>query len=373
MKQRKKLPYLALFIDDWLASAKVRKCTETTRGVYIDLLCILHKEPRRGSYALHDQELKPNTTRSKTQLALAKTAETQRLPYFAEFLVKRTGSAKSVIVKALQELYHHGIIVVEDDALIQPRMYRDSGFYLHSDVDENGEPLTENGELKNAVVTTGDAEDDLIRNRVEKNEEKNNKKITKKPRVRASREYAHVHNGNGNNNNNIINNIHNVNSEEEKEEKYNNVNDVNCKNGDFEKTAQNNPEGENSVFKPAEGSKRGDVDNCSGNDLKQAQRARNGVVVPTFGEFWDAYDLKVGKKAAESLWNRLSRADKLAVMAYIPLYIQAVPNKMYRRRPPTFFRQRTWEDEIVNHPQRPSTCSGTVAHNAGKDKYKHKW
>ena len=154
MKQRKKLPYLALFIDDWMASAKVRKCSETTRGVYTDLLCILHKEPRRGSYSLHDQELKPNNTRSKTQLALAKPSEYQRLPYFAEFLVKRTGSSKAVILKALQELFERKILVIEGDTLIQPRMYRDSGYRLLSDMEENETQEAADGEIGELVLTT---------------------------------------------------------------------------------------------------------------------------------------------------------------------------------------------------------------------------
>lgn len=210
MKQRKKMPYLALFIDDWLASAKVRKCSELTRGVYIDLLCILHKEPRRGSYALHDQELKPNTTRSKTQLALAKTSERLRLPYFAEFLVKRTGSAKTVIVKALQELLHRGIIVVEDDALIQPRMYHDSGYHLKSDAEAQDDQNNEaEGQIRTAIVSTGDDAETTTKKEDIKEIEKETGKSDEKTRARASRERAHIHNGSGSGNNNNINDNNN--------------------------------------------------------------------------------------------------------------------------------------------------------------------
>lgn len=196
--KRKKLPYLALFIDDWMASAKVRKCSETTRGVYIDILCVLHKEKRRGSYSLHNQELKPMNSRSKTQLALAKPAEIQRLPYFAEFLVKRTGSSKSVILKALQELYHREILVVEGDTLIQPRMYRDSGYHLLSD-EEN-----DNDFADTSVVTNEGTEDVYLNNEkdsTEKELKKSTKKVLKNPRARASRERAHTHNGSESENN----------------------------------------------------------------------------------------------------------------------------------------------------------------------------
>ena len=224
MKQRKKLPYLALFIDDWLASAKVRKCSEITRGVYIDLLCIMHKEKRRGSYALHDQELKPNNTRSKTQLALSKSSEMQRLPYFAEFLVKRTGSSKTVIVKALQELYQREILVVEGDTLIQPRMYRDSGFRLLSDPEENAaQEATEtpDGATEKPMADKGGdaASEDKGKGGL-KSDEKSAEKSTPKSRARASRERAHIHYESGSENNNIGNNIDNdIDSIAEKREK----------------------------------------------------------------------------------------------------------------------------------------------------------
>ena len=256
MKQRKKLPYLALFIDDWMASAKVRKCSETTRGVYTDLLCILHKEPRRGSYSLHDQELKPNNTRSKTQLALAKPSEYQRLPYFAEFLVKRTGSSKAVILKALQELFERKILVIEGDTLIQPRMYRDSGYRLLSDMEENETQEAADGEQENSVE---EAEYIYNKKGVEKGTQKSIKKETEKSRARTSRERAHIHNGSG---------------------RENNINDSIGNNGgaggdapDKLKTKKNNPDGENGV---SEGIKVGGVDNLPQEKQKRATKPEKG-------------------------------------------------------------------------------------------------
>ena len=308
MKQRKKLPYLALFIDDWLASAKVRKCSETTRGVYIDLLCIMHKEKRRGCYALHDQELKPNNTRSKTQLALAKPTETQRLSYFAEFLVKRTGSAKSVILKALQELYHREILVVEDDALIQPRMYRDAGYNLSTDMtaiaDADGASLPEGlpsgGEDFNDC--SGENNDDEKRN--VKRSLKTPKKDPEKSRARASRERAHVHNGSESGNNNIDN---------------------------------SNIEGENEK--------------------------------PTFDDFWNAYDKKRDRTASEELWGKLNQKDREAIMAYIPLYKEAQPTKRFRKDPTTFLRHRSWEDELIreNEPAKTARAAPKRAEQAPKE------
>ncbi|WP_431129671.1 hypothetical protein [Flagellimonas flava] len=69
---------------------------------------------------------------------------------------------------------------------------------------------------------------------------------------------------------------------------------------------------------------------------------------PTFEDFWNAYDKKVGKKSKiEAKWNKLSLGTKLKIMDYIPKYKEAQPNKKYRKNPETFFNNDSWEDEII--------------------------
>lgn len=325
MKQRKKLPYLPLFKDDWMASGNVRKCSETTRGVYVDLLCIMHDEKRRGSYALHDQELRHTNTRSKTQIALSKPTGYQRLPYFAEFLVKRTGSSKTVILKALQELYQREIIVVEGDALIQPRMYRDNGFLLASDTDENAAaPGAETSDGADAPK----ADSDKSQNSDKKTAKKSTQKSTLNSRARASRERAHIHNGSVNGN---INN--------------NNNNSISNSNGEKSKSLEKSP-------KPK----------------------KNAPQSPSFDDFWDLYDKKRDRQTSENLWNKLKQADREAIIAYIPQYKEAEPRKKFRKDPTTFLRHRSWEDEIIHDVPQPR-CSGQTVplNNVKPDKYKEKW
>ena len=126
---------MPLFIDDWMQSSGVCDLSDATRGIYIDLMCVLFKEKVRGAYTLHSKEMRWHKSRSKTQLALAKPTETERLPYFVDFLIKPLRSTRSAILKALQELLYHEVIVVVDDILLQPRMYRDYGGHL---LDEGG-------------------------------------------------------------------------------------------------------------------------------------------------------------------------------------------------------------------------------------------
>jgi len=67
-----------------------------------------------------------------------------------------------------------------------------------------------------------------------------------------------------------------------------------------------------------------------------------------FDFFWNDYDKKVGDKSRlKSKWNKLSDNDRNQIMNYLPLYIDAVPDKQFRKNPETFLNNKSWLDEIV--------------------------
>jgi uncharacterized protein YdaU (DUF1376 family) len=67
-----------------------------------------------------------------------------------------------------------------------------------------------------------------------------------------------------------------------------------------------------------------------------------------FDFFWNDYDKKVGdKQKLKSKWNKLSDKDRNDIMNYLPLYIEAVPDKQFRKNPETFLNNKSWLDEIV--------------------------
>ena len=70
-----------------------------------------------------------------------------------------------------------------------------------------------------------------------------------------------------------------------------------------------------------------------------------------FESFWREYDKKVERRKAEALWKRLSKRDRTAAMAYLPLYKQAKPDKQFRKNHAVFLRNHTWEDELIGLPQ----------------------
>lgn len=71
-------------------------------------------------------------------------------------------------------------------------------------------------------------------------------------------------------------------------------------------------------------------------------------IYPTFEDFWEEYDKKVGKKEKiKSKWDLLGQTEKEKIMTYIPDYKISQPNKKYRKNPETFLNNESWNDEII--------------------------
>lgn len=70
-------------------------------------------------------------------------------------------------------------------------------------------------------------------------------------------------------------------------------------------------------------------------------------VYPSFSDFWEMYDKKVNRTKTQTLWFSLSQDVKERIMFVLPLYIQATPNKQFRKNPNTYLSQKGWEDEVI--------------------------
>ena len=71
-------------------------------------------------------------------------------------------------------------------------------------------------------------------------------------------------------------------------------------------------------------------------------------IYPAFSDFWNLYDKKVGSRdKIEKKWNSLSQKTKEQIIDYLPRYLEATPEKAYRKNPQTFLNNKSWEDEII--------------------------
>ena len=131
---RKRNPYIPLFTHDIMSSMKCRRLSMRATGLYLWLLCLMNEKPQQGRWALSTNEDHPTWKNSLTYRALQNADKYGRLQMFATLMARKFLPWKSgEVLKALQELYRFKLIVVEDDAIVQPRMYRDNGFKLREE------------------------------------------------------------------------------------------------------------------------------------------------------------------------------------------------------------------------------------------------
>ena len=210
---RKRNPYIQLFTRDILSSPRCRALSESAAGVYLFLLCRLNEPPTPGAYRISDWELHPNWKRSCTQQCLATADKQARLQYFAKMLSKNDLPWKTAtILVGLQELYKYGIITVEGDMLVQPRMFKDNGFEL-PDIDNDGDPVGTilDDPTSGSMALRGD--DDFTENKggekgAENGTEKGTEKVQRKaPVSHAGASHAEIEIENNINNNGTNNNI----------------------------------------------------------------------------------------------------------------------------------------------------------------------
>lgn len=115
-------------------------------------------------------------------------------------------------------------------------------------------------------------------------------------------------------------------------------------------------------------------------DLQVTVPIEDGIIVPTFQDFWDAYAYKKGRKKAEEKWNRMKPHEQILCMQAVPAYVAntVIPGsvsdgskKQYRMHPLTYLNGARWEDEIYpvqsNEQQRANNLAAKAARILGSD------
>lgn len=102
-------PYFPLYVNDFLSDEKLIPCSAESTGVYIRIMCLMHKSDEYGVILLHQkfkQNVKP-TLNFATQLAMF-------LPYTVD-----------VVERSLDDLIDNKVLTLDGDRLIQKRMVKD--------------------------------------------------------------------------------------------------------------------------------------------------------------------------------------------------------------------------------------------------------
>ena len=80
-------------------------------------------------------------------------------------------------------------------------------------------------------------------------------------------------------------------------------------------------------------------------DANEKKGDARGIVA--FDMFWDLYDKKVDRTAAEPKWNKLNQKEQQDIMIFLPDYVASTHDKAFRKDPATFLNRRAWENEII--------------------------
>ena len=256
-----------MFSRDLLSSQRYRRCSWVAKGVYCDLLNVLALQPKPGSICLRDFDLRPKNERSLTFRCLqcqkkAKAGEYQSIVYFAEAIsVSGASGPRPGLIHGLQELYIRGMIIIEGDTLIQPRMYLDNGFEL---TDKDGNPRIMSDDGVTVVGSPDDADGDpdaeIIKGqkRGVKSAEKDAEKRAENPRVGAGDAPAQSKRVG-------VRDINNINDKDS----IGGVGEFRETSSVKNKTDNNNPECAETALNPSESVK---VDNVSSNGEKRQQK-----------------------------------------------------------------------------------------------------
>lgn len=102
-------PYFPLYVDDYLTDEKLNLCSASAQGVYIKILCILHKQDEYGKLLLKQKD------KHLPEICLNFAYKLARLLPFTE----------DIIHSALIELLEEKVLYIENDYLCQKRMIKD--------------------------------------------------------------------------------------------------------------------------------------------------------------------------------------------------------------------------------------------------------
>lgn len=102
-------PYLPLYVQDFLTDERLNECSAESTGVYIRLMCILHKSQTYGVILLKQKDKRTG----------------KQISDFALKLVKQMPYDVPTIERSLAELLEEDVLSLDGDTLFQKRMVRD--------------------------------------------------------------------------------------------------------------------------------------------------------------------------------------------------------------------------------------------------------
>jgi hypothetical protein len=103
-------PYLPLYVQDFLTDEKLNECSAQSTGVYIKIMCLMHKSDEYGTILLKQKDKQKSSN----------------IENFAYKLLKHLPFSFEVITDSITELVNEKVLTIEGDKLFQRRMVKDN-------------------------------------------------------------------------------------------------------------------------------------------------------------------------------------------------------------------------------------------------------
>lgn len=103
-------PYIPLYIQDFLTDEKLIECSAKATGVYVRLMCIMHKSEDYGKILLKQKDKQSQ----------------KQIENFAVKIGKQMPYSEREVLESLQELLNEKVLCIEGDFLVQKRMVKDN-------------------------------------------------------------------------------------------------------------------------------------------------------------------------------------------------------------------------------------------------------
>ena len=107
-------PYIPLYVQDFLTDEKLMECSSSATGIYIRIMCVMHKSDEYGTILLKQKDKQSSKQVENFALKLAKY-----LPYSIE-----------EIISGLNELLSEDVLQMNEDKLSQKRMVKDNALSI---------------------------------------------------------------------------------------------------------------------------------------------------------------------------------------------------------------------------------------------------
>ena len=103
-------PYIPLYVQDFLTDEKLNECSAASVGVYIKIMCVMHKSDEYGTILLRQKDQQTDWQIKNFAIKLAK-----HLPFDLQ-----------VIEDAIKELTDEKVLTIDGNKMFQKRMVKDN-------------------------------------------------------------------------------------------------------------------------------------------------------------------------------------------------------------------------------------------------------